>query len=175
MFVFSDIKVAGILFLGLSGLLVACKSTSPLKSAQIYCMELERDTYSECLSHRRAYLDARQKIITQFREHKKNCLAYAVQKSGGNSTSCVNRENLVKAGSGSTSVTGGVDRNTSCNGNLSERSASDTRLTALRYGSKSDIEKQCMLGLGWQSHLSSRPELKEVDQKYGYNKEEEEG
>ncbi|WP_044835119.1 hypothetical protein [Thalassomonas actiniarum] len=170
-----NIKVAFILFFVLSAFLVACKSTSPLKSAQVYCMETERDTYSECLSHRRAYLDAREKIMTRFREQKKNCEAYAIQKSGGGSTSCVSRDNMVKAGSGSTSVTGGVDHNTECNGNLGGRSARDARITALRYGSQSDIEKKCMLDMGWQSHLSSRPELKAVAQKYGYAKEENEG
>jgi|GEM_PF-3008154 len=173
MFVFSNIKAAVILFFVLSGFLAACKSTNPLKSAQVYCMETERDTYSECLSHRRAYLDARQKIIVQFREHKKNCEAYAEQKSSGTNNTCVSRENLVKAGTGATSVTGGVDRNVDCNNDLARRSARDSRIAAMRYGSQSDIEKKCMLDLGWQSHHSYRPELKQVDQKYGYEKEEE--
>ncbi|WDE10303.1 hypothetical protein [Thalassomonas haliotis] len=171
----SNAKVAAILLFVLSGFLAACKSTSPLKSAQVYCMEIERDTYSECLSHRRAYLDAREKIMTRFREQKKNCEAYAIRKSGGGNNSCVSRDNMVKAGSGSSSVTGGVDHSTDCSGDLTGRSASDVRINALRYGSKSDIEKKCMLDMGWQSHHSFRPELKAVAQKYGYAKEENDG
>ena len=82
------------------GNIAGCKSTNPLKSAQVYCMEIERDTYGECLKHRRAYLDERQKVIAQFREHKQNCEDYAVRKSAGTENSCVRRDHMVKAGGG---------------------------------------------------------------------------
>ncbi len=146
-------------------LMIACKSTAPTKTANEYCMEYERDTFKQCFAHRKEYLEERKKVITQFRENKQSCEIYAKQKSG-EANSCTN--NTMSTQSARTATRANVSRN--CDPHSQNQNSSVHTIRSNM--TKSEIEKDCMLNYGWKNHRSYREEVKVVDNRYGYENNE---
>ncbi|PAJ72923.1 hypothetical protein CJF42_18705 [Pseudoalteromonas sp. NBT06-2] len=149
--------------------LVACKSTNPMKNAQDYCLEHDRDQFKNCVRYRKDYLIEKQKVITKFKENTKRCEEYAIYKIGGVSNQCSNNNNdIVKTATAS--VSGNVNSQQNCDkqSNSANRN-NNTSVHQIRMDmQKKDITKECMKDYGWKSDKSYRAELKVLKQKFGY-------
>jgi len=161
-----------LIILGFVLSLIACKSTNPMKNAQDYCLEHDRDQFKDCVRYRKDYLTEKQKVITKFKENTKRCEEYAVYKSGGASNQCSNNNDIVKTATAS--VSGGVNSQQNCNrqSNSVDRNINSSVHKIRMDQKKEGIAKQCMKEFGWKSDRSYRPELRILKQKFGYAEQE---
>ena len=148
--------------------LAAYKSTSPMKNAQDYCLEHDRDQFKDCVSYRKDYLTQKQEVIDKFKSNAKRCEEYAIYKAGGMSNQCTNNNDIVKTATAS--VSGSVNSQQNCNvqsnrGNQSNLASIHKVRTDMK---KETLAKQCMKDFGWKSDRSYRHELKVLKQKFGY-------
>jgi hypothetical protein len=131
-------------------------------------MEHDRDFYSDCVKHRKDYLTKKQEIMTKFRENKNQCEKYISQKIDGNR--CESSQNTTLVKSANASVSGNINPQQQCTENNSlSNSAINRKRMSLQ---KSDLQRQCMMDLGWQNHHSYRLEIKDINQQYGYDVKE---
>ena len=154
--------------------LSACGGTTPIKQAQTYCLENDRDSYNDCLRHRYSYIEARQAMSKRFREQRKSCEAYALQATGGTKNTCFNPGNTVNASSGTASVTASASLDPDCDPQDRDQGSMQTtrgNIEASRATSRRpELTKQCMRDLGWSRHNSAREELEALDREYGYER-----
>ncbi|MBU2970216.1 hypothetical protein KO527_12730 [Pseudoalteromonas sp. C2R02] len=148
--------------------ITACKSTSPMKNAQDYCLEHDRDQFKYCVRYRKDYLTEKQKVIAKFKSNTKRCEEYAIYKTGGTSNQCSNNNDIVKTATAS--VSGNVNSQQNCNmqSNRGNQSNSNSVHQVRTDMKKDDLAKQCMKDFGWKSDRSYRFELKALKQKFGY-------
>jgi len=148
--------------------LVACKSTNPMKNAQDYCLEHDRDQFKDCVRYRKDYLTEKQKVIAKFKSNSQRCEEYAVYKSGGVSNQCSNNNTIAKTATAS--VSGNVNSQQNCNMQNTSASRNNTSsVHQVRVDMKKEgLAKQCMKDFGWKNVRSYRPELKILKQKFGY-------
>jgi len=155
--------------LGLILSLSACKSTSPMKNAQDYCLEHDREQFKDCVRYRKDYLTEKQKVIEKFKANTKRCEDYANYKTGSTSNQCSNNQNIVKTGTAS--VSGSVNSPQNCQMQNNDRGGqyNSSSVHQIRKDMmKDDLTKQCMKDFGWKSERSYRYELKVLKQKFGY-------
>jgi hypothetical protein len=148
-------------------LLFSCKSTTPLKNAQDYCLANDPELFKECVRYRKDYLNEKQKIITQFNDNQQQCDYYAIQKSGAKNSQCTNN-NIVKTASTAVSSGNNVKQNCDLQTNSVSRSSVSTIHQTRIDMKKENIAKQCMKDFGWKNIRSYRAELKVLKQKFGY-------
>jgi len=158
----------------LTCILNACGGATPIKQAQTYCLENDRDSYSDCLRHRAGYIEARKAMSKRFRDQRKSCDAYALQATGGTKNTCFNSGNTVNASSGTASVSASASLDPNCdpqdrkqgNSQSTRGNIESTRATSRRP----ELARQCMKDLGWSRHNSAREELEALDREYGYER-----
>ena len=152
----------------------ACGGATPIKQAQTYCLENDRDSYSDCLRHRAGYIEARQAMSKRFRGQRKSCEAYALEATGGTKNTCFNSSNTVDVSSGTASVSASASLDPDCD--PQDRTQGRTQSTwgnmesARATSRRPELAKQCMEKLGWSRHNSARAELEALDREYGYER-----